>query len=165
MLSDCDTEWERPDQVLGTRGRGPTAGGGRLLQVCRYGYGLNIKLFFPLASPVKGCHSWFSIDLHLLDCLLYTPSLSPQQMSSLTTSIHLLLGIPVLSFLVPPSSASFSQYIHHLSSIGPTYIFKPPQSCLSCFLSNRPTCAVPLMYSFLISSIISLFLNYIILLR
>ena len=42
---------------------------------------------------------------------------SATAMSSLTSSINFHLGLPVSSFLAVPSSASFSQYIHHRSSV------------------------------------------------
>ena len=49
------------------------------------------------------------------------------------------------------SSASFSQYTHNLSSVHVQTISVLP---LEFFSPNRPTCAVPLMYSFLILSIL-----------
>ena len=72
---------------------------------------------------------------------------------SLAASINLLLCLP--HFLATPSSAYVSQY-----NIGLPIIF-PPNICpyhLSLasrvFSPNFPTCAVPLMYTFLILSII-----------
>ena len=42
---------------------------------------------------------------------------STSAMSSFTTSINLFLAFPVFYFLATPSSASVSQYTHHLSSV------------------------------------------------
>ena len=71
---------------------------------------------------------------------------SATAMSSLTASINLLFGLH--RFLFPGSS--FSQYTDHLSSV-----YVQTTSVLPLMFSpNRPTCAVPLMYSFLILSIL-----------
>ena len=69
----------------------------------------------------------------------------------LSHCIHIIISFyafPVSSFLTVPSSASFSQYTHHLSSVGTC----PNHLCLvsRVFPPNRPTCDAPLMYSFLI---------------
>ena len=72
-------------------------------------------------------------------------------MSSFTTSINLLFGLPrflfpgnsIFSILLPIYPSSFlSTCPYHLSLA--SRVFSP----------NRPTCAVPLMYSFLILSIL-----------
>ena len=60
-----------------------------------------------------GRHSGFSISS--CSYLLHPPSTTA--MSSFTTSINVLLLRPVSSFLATPSSASFSQYTNHLSSV------------------------------------------------
>ena len=76
---------------------------------------------------------------------------STSAMSSFTTSINLLFGLPrflfpsnsILSILLPIYPSSFlSTCPYHLSLA--SRVFSP----------NRPTCAVPLMYSFLILSIL-----------
>ena len=41
---------------------------------------------------------------------------------TVTACIHLLLAFPVSSFLAAPSSASFSQYTHNLSSVSPNHL-------------------------------------------
>ena len=76
---------------------------------------------------------------------------STSAMSSFTTSINLLFGLPrflfpgnsIFSILLPIYPSSFlSTCPYHLSLA--SRVFSP----------NRPTCAVPLMYSFLILSIL-----------
>ena len=69
---------------------------------------------------------------------------STSAMSSFTTSINPLLSFPVSSFLATPSSVSFSQYTHHLSSTD-----VQTNSVLPLVFSLQ-TRAIPLMYSFLI---------------
>ena len=77
---------------------------------------------------------------------------STSAMSSFITSINLLFGLPFSSFLATPSSASVSQYNHHLSSVGACPYHLSLASRV--FSPTYPSCAVPLMYSFLILSII-----------
>ena len=76
---------------------------------------------------------------------------STPAMFSFTTSIYLLLGLPrflspdsfILSILLPIYTSFFLRTCpYHLSLA--SRVFSP----------NRPTCAVPLMYSFLILSIL-----------
>ena len=74
--------------------------------------------------PIRGRHSGFSICscsyllYHLCPAQYWKKKkTSTSSMSSFTTSIHLLFGLPLSSFLATPSSASFSQYTHHHSSV------------------------------------------------
>ena len=77
---------------------------------------------------------------------------STSAMSSFTTSINLIFCLPrfifpgssILSILLPISSSFLRTYPYHLSLTLACRVFSP----------NRPACAVPLMYSFLILSIL-----------
>ena len=92
--------------------------------------------------------------IFILQLLLSSASSSftlTSAMSSFTTSINLLFGLPrflfpgnsIFSILLPIYPSSFlSTCPYHLSLA--SRVFSP----------NRPTCAVPLMYSFLILSIL-----------
>ena len=88
---------------------------------------------------------WLLINLLLI--LSYLTSTSA--MSSFTTSIHLLFGLPrflfpgksILSILLPIYQSYFLRTCPYNLSLA-SRIFSP----------NRPNCAVPLMYSFLILS-------------
>ena len=90
------------------------------------------------AAPVRGRHSGFSVSI------LFSPLLH----CSLTASINLLLGLPRFRFLAAPSSAYFSRYYsQHISSVHvPNHLSLASRT----FSPNRPTRAVPLMYSFTI---------------
>ena len=97
------------------------------------------------ASPVKGRHGGFQISI--CSYLLHPPpSLQPLP-RPLTASINLLLGLP--HFLFPGSSI-----LSIVLQIYPTYFLLTCPNHLSLasrvFSPNRPICAVPLMYSFLI---------------
>ena len=74
------------------------------------------------SSSFFGCsHQGSPQRIFLLQLFLSTASssvTSTSAMSYFTTSINLFLAFPVSSFLAIPSSASFSQYTHHLSSVG-----------------------------------------------
>ena len=102
------------------------------------------------AFPIRGRHSGFSFY-----CCFYQlyppPSLQPSAMSSFTTSINLLFGLP--GFLFPGNSI-----LGILFSIYPSPFLRRWPYHLSLasrvFSPNFPTCAVPLMYSFLILSIL-----------
>ena len=95
-------------------------------------------------------HQWSSQRIFLLQLCLSTVSssiTSTSAMSSFTTSINLLFGLPrflfpgnsILSILLPIYPSSFlCRCPYHLSLV--SRVFSP----------NFPTCAVPLMYSFLI---------------
>ena len=99
-------------------------------------------------------HQWSPQRIFLLLLFLSTVSssvTSTSAMSSFTTSINLLFGLPhflfpgnsILSILLPIYPSSFLRRCpYHLSLA--SRVFSP----------NFPTCAVPLMYSFLILSIL-----------
>ena len=104
--------------------------------------------FFFRLFPIRGRHSGFSISTYLSSVSSSVTSTSA--MSSFTTSIHLLFGLPrfrfpgnsILSIRLPIYPSSFlSTCPYHLSLA--SRVFSP----------NRPTCAVPLTYSFVILSI------------
>ena len=108
-----------------------------------------VTLLLLSASPVKGCHSGVPISIwsHLLHH-------HPHFNHSLAASINLLLGLP--HFLFPGNSIlsirlPIYRHTHHLFlRIYPYHLSLASR----VFSPNFPTCAVPLMYSFLILSII-----------
>ena len=103
-----------------------------------------LSLFFLLsASPVR--------DRHIRFVPIFSSVTSPTVMSSLTAYIYLVSDLPyylfpgssILSILLPIHPSSFVRKCpYHLSLAS------------HAFSRKRPTCDVPLMYSFLISSII-----------
>ena len=109
-----------------------------------------INIFLHSAFPHQGSPQ----RIFLLQLFLSTVSssvTSTSAMSSFTTSINLLFGLPrflfpgnsILSILPPIYPSSFLRRCpYHLSLA--SRVFSP----------NFPTCAVPLMYSFLILSIL-----------
>ena len=66
-------------------------------------------------------------------------------------SIKLLSGLPRYLF---PGSSILSIHLPNLPIIFPSLMSKSHQSCLACFSPNRATCAVPLLYPFLLLSIL-----------
>lgn len=62
-------------------------------------------------------------------------------MSSFNTSINLLWGFPL--FLLPGSSTAFVQYIPIYWTTCPTFMSKPPQACLSNFISKLLNLSFP----------------------
>ena len=115
-------------------------------------YGLLLLLLLLLLSAFS--HQGSPQRIFNLQLLLSSASssfTSTSAMSSFTTSINLLFGLPrflfpgnsIFSILLPIYPSSFlSTCPYHLSLA--SRVFSP----------NCPTCAVPLMYSFLILSIL-----------
>ena len=111
----------------------PCSNGGTCLEtvsrefVCRCGNGWtgdtcqigeSTIQYIGFSPGVQGRHNGFFISIR--SYLLHPPpSFPPRHVLSLSlaASIHIILGLPVSSFQAIPSSASFSQYTHHLSSV------------------------------------------------
>ena len=113
---------------------------------------LSDHFFFRLfPSGVATAEQIFHLQLVLTS--VSSSVISTSAMPSFTTSINLLFGHT--RFLFPGNSIiSIIHPIGPIPIIFPPYMSIPPQSCLSCFLSKPSHLCSPLMYSFLILSII-----------
>ena len=116
-----------------------------------HGYGICVYLLLLLSAFSHQGSPQRIFHLQLLLSSVSSSVTSTSAMSSFTTSINLLFGLPrflfpgnsILSTLLPAYPSPFlSTCPYHLSLA--SRVFSP----------NRPTCAVPLMYSFLILSIL-----------
>ena len=72
-----------------------------------------LLFFFFQLFPSRVATADFPSPVVPIFCIL----LRHLSLSSFTTSINLLFAFPVSSSLATPSSSSFSQYTHHLSSV------------------------------------------------
>ena len=107
--------------------------------------------FFRLlpSGVVRGRQSGFSISINFVPILELHPPLSlPSPLSPHPYTFF--SAFPISSFRAVPSSAIFCQHTQHLSSVHDQ--ITPVLPC--DFSPNRPTCAVALVYSFLILSIL-----------
>ena len=93
----------------------------------------NFFFFFRL-FPIRGRHSGFSISSCSYLRTVSSSVTSTSAMSSFTTSINLLFGLP--RFLFPGNSVLGILLPKSIPIIFPQYMAIPPQSRLSCFLSK-----------------------------
>ena len=109
---------------------------------------ININLLFLSAALIRGHHSrTFFFSFHFVSCILLCLTDRPHILPNYIYKFPL-LAFPFFSYLAPPTSALLSCIPH----IPPQHMFKPLSLTSLSFSPNLPTCAVPLMYPFLILS-------------
>ena len=127
-----------------------TANGTRIVGTNQEGNDSYLLLLLLLSAfPIRGRHSGFSFSSCFYQLYL-PPSLQPQP-----CPLHHIHKPP---FWPTPFPLSWQLHPQHPSPnipiIFPLYMSISPQSSSRVFSPNFPTCAVPLMYSFLILSIL-----------